>query len=282
MQTLTARNTPEGVHELLQRVVNAVAGREADPTGGLVQALQLRMGMALLSRIKIAFEEKSQGQMGEDGITWKKLSPVTIAQRRLGHEDRKAVTVKARALGLSAADQKEMAKEITTYTSTLMVKFGIGHGTASGLARSHVENRWRTKIKVFGKMFANDPNRAGYGSPHNRPAVGSILYKFAYLSTRHVLILEDSGELHRAFSPGVGGGSGGDGNILMAQKGAIVVGVSKKPWHHHGSKDGKLPSRPYWPRNGALPDSWWKSIIDAGETGLTEIIAYLVKNRRAP
>lgn len=89
-------------------------------------------------------------------------------------------------------------------------------------------------------------------------------------------ILRDTGELLRSFSPGVEyTPSGADGQILeLDRPGSFTVGTNKKPWHHEGGEH--LPSRPFWPLDGSLPDEWMEAVRDAVQTGIEEAIASIL------
>ena len=288
MPTITTKSTPEEIQNILYHVVQMLVGNEPDITGGLCQALNLRAGTVLLQLIKLDFERKARGEVGEDGTKWKELSPTTIAQRRLGGEDRKAIALKRRATGLAPAEQRQMAKEIKRRQVDMVVKFGLSPGQAKGLARAQVENKWRKIRQVYGRSHENVPwitskiytdlfrwlgaqKKRGANAGQSGGGVGHISPMFAYLSTRHVLILRDTDSLFRSFSPGV------DGDILEAPKGKIIVGTNRHWWHHRGGKN--LPSRPFWPLNGALPDSWYAAMGAAINRGLIEIITFLVRQR---
>ena len=280
--TITAQNTPVGIRDLLQRLSAQLVGRETDTTGGMIHGLQLRLGLVLLTKIQQAFEVKAAGGVGEDGIQWAPLKPATIAARRLSGDDRKAVALKRRVSeAFTPAQQRAIGSEIKAQTSRLIVKFALGEGTAAGLARAHVENRWRKRIKVFGQVVNNVSWPTTMlnvrTAQHN---IGHIAAKFAYLSTRHVEILRDTGELLASLSPGVDGP--GPGGILRMPSGQIIVGtnVGEKWRHHAGTKT--VPARPFWPVNGSLPASWWDAISGALQRGLLEIVMRLVqaKGRR--
>lgn len=228
--------------DLMQRLRQLPAilnGTVPDPVG-FVQGMQLRLGVQLLSKIQQAFLVKASGGTGEDGIKWPPLSPETIARRRLGPADRKALTIKARAPKLTEAQRRKQEKEIRKRAQLMQVKFGMAARKAEGLARAQVEAAGR---------------RAGL-----------IKSKRAYLSAREVQILIDTSELFRSLSPGVDGPSGAPGQIFQSMPGRVIVGTNKKPWHHRGN--ARLPARHYWPPGGDLPASWWDVLMTTYREGL--------------
>jgi hypothetical protein len=251
MPTITARNSPAGIANLLRTLALALAGKNADPTGGMIRTVQVRMGLALMSEIKLAFIEKAAGGVGSDGIKWQPLKRSTIAQRRTTGDERRSLGVTGAMVhrGLLTAEQdKRWRKIFASRKAMLMVKFGMGDKESSARAAQIAwtilkQEGAKTKLEVYGG--------------------------------RHVLILRDTGELLNSFSPGVDGP--GPGGILRTPSGRIIVGTSKKPWHHAGTKN--LPARPYWPPDGNLPQSWWATISGAGNRGLLEIVAWMVKNQ---
>ena len=91
------RATSDEVVAAMRRLVLALTGQGNDPWG-MVEGLQLRMGMVLLDKISTAFAIKSCGGTGEDGIKWKPLKPETIARRRLSGPDIKGL----KAIGIRA------------------------------------------------------------------------------------------------------------------------------------------------------------------------------------
>lgn len=224
----------------IRNLPGILSGRVADPTG-VVQQLQLRMATQLLSKIQQAFLAKSQGEMGEDGIQWQPLSPVTIERRRQGRETKKQMTWKARKQNLSADEKKEFEREYRTRLSKLVTN-GVPRAQAASLARAQAANVMRGK---------------GANIPTRRDILGS----------RDVSILIDTGELYRSFSPGVPG----DGQIVETLPGSVTVGTNKKPWHHEGT--AKIPARPYWPPGGDLPDIWWEDILGILQDGVRDILS---------
>ncbi len=101
--SITFRGTRQQFVQVLAQLRPALSGQQSDLTG-LLEGLQLRLGMVALALIKSAFIEKSQGGTDGAGEKWPPLAPSTIARRRLGPADRKALTLKARLAALSPVE----------------------------------------------------------------------------------------------------------------------------------------------------------------------------------
>jgi len=219
------------------QLVQMLSGRLPDSEGAL-RIVQLRMGIALLSKIKQAFLVKSRGGTGDDGIHWAPLKRSTIAQRRTTGGERKSL--------------------------------GIGGKRTRGLLTAAQDKRWR---QIFGSRLAQLRVR---GVPNAAALAAQIAWailksegaktKLAVLGGRKVDALRDTGELFRSLTPGVEDRpSGADGQILRVAPGSVIVGTNKKPWHHKGIP-GRLPARPLWPEK--LPVAWWAVINAAALRGL--------------
>lgn len=86
MATVQASASSEEVRQLLRSVPAILAGHAPDPYG-IARALQLRLGVALLSKIQQAYVAKARGGRGDDGIQWRPLKASTVAGRRRGKAD---------------------------------------------------------------------------------------------------------------------------------------------------------------------------------------------------
>jgi hypothetical protein len=246
--------TQPQIQALLAAVPKLLDGTQADPWG-FVQGIQLRMGVALLSKIQQAFITKSRGGTGEDGIKWAPLKRETIAQRRTTAGERKALGIgrgnRYRGL-LTRAEDERWRKIFAARKDWLMAKFGLSQQQASARA---AQIAWSI-LKAEGAKT-----------------------KLDLLGGRQVDILRDTGEMLRALSPGVDDKpSGADGQVFETPPGRVIVGLNKKPWHHTGIP-GRLPARPLWPPDGNLPESWWEDITEAGRTGLIRALVLILSAR---
>lgn len=93
MADVVYRGTAGEAAAMVREAVAAMTGGP-DPHG-VGRALKLRMGVALLSCVQTDFITKSRGGVGRDGIKWEPLKPETVARRRLGKADKRAVKGKS-------------------------------------------------------------------------------------------------------------------------------------------------------------------------------------------
>lgn len=80
MPTVYYRGTRADVRRIIAMVVQTAAGQRLD-TMNVRQAIQYRMGNALLSKVQQAFLIKSRGGTDECGIKWPPLAASTIRRR---------------------------------------------------------------------------------------------------------------------------------------------------------------------------------------------------------
>lgn len=81
--TVSWKADPATLRRLMAQVPLYLAGRLPDPTGE-VRALQIRLGVLVLSIIRQSFIEKARGRADASGLKWKPLALSTIARRRAG------------------------------------------------------------------------------------------------------------------------------------------------------------------------------------------------------
>lgn len=233
----------------LNRFVAALAGRVSDPElGPLIGPVKMRAANALLSQILLAFEEKAHGETGSDGIKWPPLKRSTVAERRLGPGDKKALQIGGRRVRglLTPAEDKEWRKIFGSRFARLRLTMpeGAAKAKAAAIAWAVMKAKGaKTKLEVLGG--------------------------------RKVDILMDTGELFRSFTPGVEDrASGVDGQVVEFGPGSITVGTNKKVWHHRGIP-GKLPARPFWPLDGSMPPAWARAVTLAASRGISQAILLL-------
>lgn len=240
--TATFRGSRDDLRRLLVGAVKAFGGGP-DPYG-IASGLQLRLGVALLSQIQQDFATKARGGTGRDGITWKPLSPKTVAGRRLGPADKKARTLKARAPQLSESARRAIEKQIRARAVDLRVRFGLDAGSARGLARAQVEAEGR---------------RAG--------KVASVL---SVLGGRQVEILRDTGRLLASFSPGLEDRpSGAAEQLFQTPPGEVIVGTNV-PYAAR-----QHAARPFWP--DTLPGPWAEALTLAAQRGVAQAVELLTE-----
>jgi hypothetical protein len=227
------------------------AGTVTDPYG-IVAGIHLRVASTLLSRVRLDFETKSRGGVGDDGIKWKPLKRETIAQRRIGKGDLASIGIKGggkpkgRVRGLLTAAQDKLWRGIfAREKARLQAKFGLDEASASARAASKAwailkQQGAKTKLEVLGG--------------------------------RQVDILRDTGELLGSLNSGIHDSA--DGRIMEGVPGRVTVGTNKKTWHHFGTR--KLPARPLWPLDGNIPESWWNAMLTQYSQGIAEAVAMIV------
>ena len=235
---------------LMSRLPAILSGQTADPLG-IARGLQLRLGVALMSKVQQAFVVKSRGGTGEDGIRWAPLTRATIAGRRTTATERRAAGVGGRRTrGLLTPAQDRRWRTIFATRRARLILSGMSPGAASSRAAAIA---WAvlksegavTRLQVFGG--------------------------------RQVDTLRDTGELFRSLSPGVEDRpSGADGQLFEVVPGRVVVGTNKKTWHHRGVP-GRLPARPLWPLDGTLPPAWWSHLLGVYRRGLAVALVELLR-----
>lgn len=272
MPTAIFHGSSGELRELLRRVPSIFAGTAPDPIG-IAQGLQLRLGVALLSKIQGDFITKGRGGTGEDGIRWQPLKRETIIGRRRSAADKKSVRISSRLTDqLTPAERRALTrkieKEVRNREALLRARFGLTDGQAKGLARAQAEKALRQGGKA--------------------KAIGDIL------GAREVDILRDTSKLFRSFSPGIEdrspvadeigvpqgpNGEGNDQQVFETPPGRVIVGTNEKTWHHKGNKN--LPARPFWPPDGRLPLAWWSFLIGVAQRGVVRGVVLLVSGRAA-
>lgn len=250
MPTVAFVGTRQDLRRRLRALPRILAGGAPDPYG-LARGLQLRLGVALLSKVQQDFVTKSRGGTGEDGIKWPALQRSTIAQRRTTRQERKALGITGRRTrGLLTPAQDRRWKQIfASRRNALMAKHGMGSGQASAIA-----------AKIAWSILKSEGAQT----------------KLALLGGRRVDILRDTGELFRSLGPGVEDRpSGADGQVFDVPPGKVIVGTNKKTWHHRGVP-GKLPARPLWRLDGTLPPGWWQYLLRVYNRGLVRALVLIL------
>lgn len=246
---MTFRGTQAEAVALIRSIPQMLAGIVPDPYG-IARGIQLRAGVALLAEIQRAFIQKSRGEVGSDGIRWQSLTQRTIANRRSTAQERKSLGIgKGPRPTLTAAQDRIWRGIYWGMWSKLRSDLGDEEAKRRAAAIAWV------KLKAMGAKT-----------------------KLELLGNRKVDILRDTGELLRSFTPGVEDQpSGADGQVFETPPGAVIVGSSKKPWHHKGDPSRNLPSRPYWPLDDVIPVPWMESVNSAVKTGIAEAITRVVQ-----
>lgn len=246
------KGTREELYALLGRLGGVLTGR-VDDASGAYKFMAFRLAMSFLSQVEIAFDYKSRRQPSPDGIVWDELRPDTIRRRRMGAADRKAVKLENRALGMSKGRRSKIEKEILAKAADLVGR-GMTDKQALGRARAMVEAPYRMR--------------------------GELTSQSAVLTARDVLILIDTGVLHRAFEVNAGStGEAADGRAIETPVGSVVVKITdeKKSQHHFGIPARKVPARHFWPPSGDLPEVWWEEMRGAYKRGLAYVLGFMIQ-----
>ncbi len=250
MPTVTFRGTSADVNRLMTRLVRVISGYEPDPWG-VAQEVQLAIGVKTLELIRAAFDVKAAGGRADDGLQWAPLAPSTIARRRKGPADVRAVRLKARAPNLNPRQKRELEGRIRQRTAELLQR-GLTQSQARGLARAQAEQAAR---------------RQGLGVATIRGVLGG----------REVLIERDTSRLYASLSPGVSGRpSGAADQVFRMNPGEVIVG-SNVPYvrAQHRGIPGRLPARPFWPEH--LPEAWLKEIRGTLSRSIARVFARLLE-----
>jgi len=278
MADLVIKASQADVRNLMVRLMAGLSG-QGDPFG-INAGIQLRMASVLLSKIKDAFNTKSRGGIGEDGISWPDLTPETKAySRRHTREQYKALMggdVKfyrgkknrhgfSKLLGLRVWDRAgQRVREAANASRPTLSK-----GQESVWQQTY--NRTLARLAVKFGMAGPEAKGIAFRTAWNAAKAAGAQTKIGTWGQEKVDILVDTRKLFDSFSPGV------DGNIRRAEPGKIIVGTNEKPWHHFGTSRG-LPERNFWPRDGNIPAAWWESILLEGRRGIAEAAVRILRD----
>ncbi len=216
----------------------------------VAKGLQLRVGVALLSKVQQAFIVKSRGGTGEDGIRWPPMKPASIAQRRTSAAERKSLGIagkRTRGL-LTAAQDKRWRKIFATKKWLFVAKFGMDEASAAARA-----------AKIAWSILKAEGAKTKIGT----------------LGNRQVDMCRDTGRYFRSLSPGVEDKpSGADGQVFETPPGKVIVGTDVQ----YAGYQAKL--RPLWPPNGQLPDVWWRAMTQAALRGAVQAVKLILERGR--
>jgi len=228
------RGNADEVRAIVQTLVSALAGRIPDPWS-VVQVIQVRMGIALLSKIQQAFLIKSRGSTGDDGIHWAPLKRATIAQRRVTREERKAAGITGRRVrGLLTPAQDKKWRAIFASRVARLRALGVADAEARA-----AQIAWAV-LKSEGAQT-----------------------KLALFGGRQVDIGRDTDVMFRSLSPGVEDRPSHEPDqVFDMPPGQLIVGTNVPYAEHFHAR------RPLWPPDGNLPPTWASAVAAAGARGL--------------
>jgi hypothetical protein len=241
--------TRDELRRLLRELPRILAGHAPDPLG-VAKGLQLRLGVALLSKVQQAFVVKSRGGTGDDGIKWPPMKPASIAQRRTTAGERKQLGITGkRVRGLLTPAEDKRWRQIFAQRKWLFVtKFGMGDREASERA---AQIAWAV-LKSSGAKT-----------------------KLAVLGGRQVDMCRDTSRYFRSLSPGVEDRPSGEAEqVFQVSPGRVIVGTNVP----YAGRQHKL--RPLWPAGGQLPAAWWKHLLQVAVRGVARAASLLVQTGR--
>lgn len=227
----------------IRQAVSSVPTAVVRGTAQQAQSLLVRVGLALLGRIRAAFVVKARGGTDEAGDRWAPLSPKTVAYGRRG--------------GRTRAEKNRDARP------------------SQALNRKQQERWWdlyRQGLAMYGKDRRHAARRAwlilkGEGAQ-------TLFDKY---SSRPVEILRDTGLLLNSLSPGAGSTE----QVFRVGSGSVTVGTNRKGARaHHKGVPGRLPQRRLWPAPRRWPPAWWQDIIEQARDVLVLIVLENLRGAR--
>lgn len=230
--------------------------------GGHVQADQLAqgvffaIGLEALSDIHADFIRKAQGGVGEDGASWPRLSPKTLAYSRRFGPGEQAGLKAAAGLGranrlapggnkglLTVAQLKRWRQVYSQHLARLVMMYPLAQAKsiAAGIAWNKVKAEGaKTKLEVFGNR-PHEPLR-DTGVLLNSLSPGYLIW----------------GEYHKPIRDGA------EFQIFQSLENGVVVGtnVPYAKTHNEGDRSRGIPARPFIPT--VVPARWIQGWADVG------------------
>lgn len=247
-----------------------LAGRVPDQHG-IARGFMLRLAVAFLEKVKLAFIVKSRGGTDEAGISWPPLSKEYLAYGRRFGRGEQAALKRAAGLGsanrhapggkglLTAAQEKRWWQIYRSNLPWLAAAnpIKVAKSRAAAIAWNQIKKEGgKTKLEVFGN--------------------------------RQVDILRDTGVLFNSLSPGELSPNGPnasyarpDGQIVETHPGELIVGtnVAYAAAHHKAKNPKRL--RRLWPEANEIPQQWWEYFSRQASGGLRFAVELIVGGRAA-
>ena len=226
------------------------------------EGVYISLGFSVLGDIQADFVRKSRGQTGEDGVTWQPLSPKTLAySRRFGPGEK---TQLKRAAGLGQ-------------------QHAYAPGGKDGLLTKAQLKRWRTVYARLLSRFAVDlPIQVAKGKAAaiawtQIKAEGGQT-KLDVFGHRKVDILRDTGILLNSLSIGNSYEKRTPDQIFELLLNGVVVGTNV-PYAraHNEGVPGRLPARPFIPKEDKIPAVWLSRLLNTGMRALSNAIASVLQ-----
>ncbi len=235
----------------LPRLLNGSPGG----AGGFVRALQVRVGLSILERIKDAFLVKAAGGTDAAGDSWKPLSPHTIAYGR---------------------KHPGVPKKRPFWTT---------HPSYSLTAKRR--DRWWQLYYGFKAKFRGNKRRAAATAwvilRREQPGIRTLMDRFG---NTPVEILRDTGLLLNSLSPGVPADDAPmspprkPSQVFRCTPGSVIIGTNRKgAAKHHEGDPPRFPQRRLWPEPSRWPAEWWSDAVGQLRQGVLAVILYILKGR---
>lgn len=235
-ETVYVRASLRQVADALRRVPHLARGAAG-------RGLMLRVGLAALGRVRRAFVAKARGGADETGLSWKPLSPRTVAYSRKhpGMPRKRPGTRPSWAL------------------------------TAAQRAR------WKGLFARYVRVFRGDAAHAAAvaWAVLKKEGAKTVLGRYGSAKAE---ILRDTGLLLNSLSPGVVAGRAAPTSpgtkprqVFRLGPGQVIIGTKRKGavYHHRGTS--RLPKRPLWPAPRDWTAGWWADIQAQAVMGLLDI-----------
>lgn len=273
--TIYIKSTSQEMRRRMAVLPAILAGRAPD-RHGIGRGFRLRLAVALLEKIKLAFVAKSRGGTDEAGDSWPKLSREYLAYGRR-----------------FAPGEKTLLKLKASNRQGGSVKFGTkAPGGKKGLLTAAQLKRWR---KVYAQNLAWLAARESFGEAKAHAAAiawsdakkHGAQTKLDVFGSREVEILRDTGILFNSLSPGLLTSKGPDASysptpnqVVREGNGEVFVGTNV-PYAraHHEGKRTKL--RRLWPAAEKIPATWLNYLLRQASSGLQKGIELLAGDRAA-
>lgn len=230
------------VARIIRQIPRAAAG-DLPLARDLAQALLVRIGFALLGRIRAAFVAKSRGETDDCGLKWASLARSTVAYSR-------------RHPGVLWPGKKR-----APYRPSWMLT-------------DKQRRRWWQLNAIGGPAYAWRIVKAEGG----KTLIGE--YGDTQVDVlRDTGLLLNSLSPGVAAGPDP---QRVEHQVFRLEKGEVYVGTNRK-WAaaHHAGIPGRLPQRRLWAEPRDWPASWWGDMAAQAREGIVEITLFLLGRRAA-
>jgi hypothetical protein len=258
--------TAEQLRTLVARLPAILAGY-VPAYQDVSEGFQLRVAVAFLERVKLAFLTKARGGVGDDGISWPPLTERYLAYGRGPFSTRRAGK---NAPGTVRGGERDGQQKDGFMTKAQLKRWRKVYGAA--LSRTVLIAPLQEAKGLAAAIAWNDAKASG------------VKTKLQVFGSRQVDILRDRGELFNSLSPGIivalpnGSASRSavpPGQIVLHSPGRMIVGTNVKhaDYHHNAKRASRL--RKLWPQD--LPSAWAEYITKQSRKGVIAVVEYLLR-----